>query len=104
MTKLHQVVLINRNLTVKVPEDQYILDVVEAAGQKPPVGCRYGACITCTARLIQGKVEHSKAIGLKPAQLAKGYVLLCVASPRSDCRFEVGVESQKDLYANPFKG
>jgi ferredoxin len=30
-------------------------------------------------------------------------VLLCVASPRSDCRFEVGVESQAALYPNPFK-
>lgn len=104
MTKLHQVVLANRNLTLEVAEDQYILNAVEATGQKLPVGCRYGACITCAARLIRGDVEQSKAVGLKPSQAAKGYVLLCIASPRSDCQFEVGVESQKDLYINPFKG
>jgi ferredoxin len=43
-------------------------------------------------------------VALKPAQEAMGYVLLCIASPRSDCVFEVGVECQDDLYINPFKG
>ncbi len=104
MKKIYQVELVNRNITVEVAQDQYILNAVEAAGQKLPVGCRYGACITCAARLIQGKVDQSKAVGLKSSQAAKGYVLLCIASPRSDCQFEVGVESQKDLYLNPFKG
>jgi ferredoxin len=103
MKKTYQVQLINRNLVVEVAEDQYILEAVEAAGQKLPVGCRYGVCATCAARLLKGEVEQSQAVGLKPAQAAKGYVLLCIASPRSDCRFGVGVESQADLYVNPFK-
>ncbi len=103
MKKTYQVQLINRNLTIEVAEDQYILEAVEAAGQKLPVGCRYGICTTCAARLLKGKVEQSQAVGLKPTQAAKGYVLLCIASPRSDCQFEVGVESQAGLYINPFQ-
>ncbi len=103
MKKTYQVQLINRNLVIEVAEDQYILEAIEAAGQKLPVGCRYGVCTTCAARLLKGKVEQSQAVGLKPAQVAKGYVLLCIASPRSDCQFEVGVESQAGLYINPFK-
>jgi len=103
MKKTYQVQLINRNLVIEVTEDQYILEAVEAAGQKLPVGCRYGVCTTCAARLLKGKVEQSQAVGLKPAQVAKGYVLLCIASPRSDCQFEVGVESQAGLYINPFQ-
>ena len=102
--KVHQIKLVNRNLTVAVAEDEYILATVEAAGQKLPVGCRYGVCATCAARLLQGEVEQSQAVGLKPEQIAKGYVLLCIASPRSDCQLEVGVESQQELYVNPFKG
>ena len=103
--KTYQVELINRNKTVvEVAENQYILDAVEASGLRLPVGCRYGACITCAARLIEGEVEQSKAVALKPAQEAMGYVLLCIAYPRSDCKFEVGVECQDELYINPFKG
>jgi ferredoxin len=103
--KRYQVELINRDRKViEVAEDQYILDAVESAGMRLPVGCRYGACITCAARLIEGEVEQSKAVALKPAQEALGYVLLCIAYPRSDCKFEVGVECQDALYINPFKG
>jgi ferredoxin len=103
--KTYQVELINRNKTVvEVAENQYILDAVEASGLRLPVGCRYGACITCAARLIEGEVDQFKAVALKPAQEAMGYVLLCIAYPRSDCKFEVGVECQDELYINPFKG
>lgn len=103
--KTYQIELINRHHTlIEVPENQSILDAVEATGLRLPVGCRYGACITCAARLIEGKVEQSQAVGLKPAQAAMGYVLLCIAYPRSDCKFEVGVECQSALYKNPFKG
>ncbi|HEY9671802.1 MAG TPA: 2Fe-2S iron-sulfur cluster-binding protein [Waterburya sp.] len=100
----YRIELINRhNTVIEVAENQYILDAVEATGLRLPVGCRYGACITCAARLIEGEVEQSKAVALKPAQEAMGYVLLCVASPCSDCKFEVGVECQDELYINPFK-
>jgi ferredoxin len=67
--KTYKVELINRsNFVVEVAEDEYILAAVEAAGLKLPVGCRYGACITCAARLVEGKVEQSKAVALKSAQ------------------------------------
>ncbi|MUG97657.1 2Fe-2S iron-sulfur cluster binding domain-containing protein [Scytonema sp. UIC 10036] len=103
--KAYKITLVNRNnFTLEVTGDRYILDAVEAAGLRLPVGCRYGACITCAARLIEGEVEQCQAIALKPAQEAMGYVLLCIAYPRSDCKFEVGVESQYKLYVNPFKG
>ncbi|MEH2069780.1 MAG: 2Fe-2S iron-sulfur cluster-binding protein [Nostoc sp.] len=103
--KSYRVQLVNRhNLVIEVAENQYILDAVEATGLRLPVGCRYGACITCAARLIEGKVDRSGAIALKSAQEAMGYVLLCIAYPRSDCKFEVGVECQDRLYINPFKG
>jgi ferredoxin len=102
--KFYQIELINRNHTIlEVAENQYILDAVEAIGLRLPVGCRYGACITCAARLIEGEVDQSQGVALKPVQEAMGYVLLCIAYPRSDCKFEVGVECQDKLYRNPFK-
>jgi ferredoxin len=100
----YQIELFNRDRwAIQVAEDQYILEAIEQAGLRLPVGCRAGVCITCAAKLIRGKVEQSRAIVLKPDQIQKGYVLLCIASPRSDCQFEVGLECQNDLYLNPFR-
>jgi ferredoxin len=104
VAKLHRVELVNRNTVLNVSETQTILDAAEQAGLRLPVGCRFGACITCAARLIQGEVEQSQAKCLTSKQIALGYVLLCIAYPRADCRFEVGAECQDALYVNPFKG
>lgn len=102
--KTYQIELLNRDsFTLEIAEDRYILEAVEQAGLPLPVGCRYGACITCAAKLISGKVDQLQAVCLKPEQIKAGYVLLCIAHARSHCQFEVGVECQKDLYLNPFK-
>ncbi len=104
MVKTYQVELFNRNhIVIDVAEDQTILDTVEQTGLRLPVGCRYGVCITCAAKLIQGTVDQSEARCLKPEQIAAGYVLLCIAYVKSDCKFEVGIECQNVLYQNPFK-
>ncbi len=101
----HRVELVNRGgIVIDVAPDVRILDEIEASGLRLPVGCRDGVCISCAAKLISGEVERSGERCLKPAQIAAGYVLLCVAYARSDCRLEVGIESQAALYPNPFKG
>ncbi|MBV8886217.1 MAG: 2Fe-2S iron-sulfur cluster binding domain-containing protein [Chroococcidiopsidaceae cyanobacterium CP_BM_RX_35] len=102
--KAYQVELINRDqFTIEVRENQTILKALEQAGMHLPMGCRYGACITCAAKLIQGEVDQAQQRCLKPAQLAAGFVLLCIAYPRSNCQFKVGRECQNPLYINPFK-
>ena len=99
----HQVTLANRGGRVySVGEDQQILAALEAAGEVLPVGCRYGGCVTCAAKLVSGEVDQREGRALKPWQLERGYVLLCIAQPRSDCVLEVGVESHGQLYRNPF--
>jgi len=102
--KTYTIELVRSGITIDVTPDQTILDAIEQFGLRLPVGCRYGACITCAAKLIQGEVDQSAQLCLKPEQIAAGYVLLCVAYARSDCKFEVGYESQSALYINPFKG
>ena len=82
--------------------DEVILDALEDQGVVLPYGCRYGGCITCAAKLIDGDVDQSEGVALNGRQLADGYVLLCVARPKSDCTFDVGVESHDKLYRNPF--
>lgn len=88
---------------VEASGEETLLDTLEAAGLRLPYGCRYGACVTCAARLLDGTVEQSEGTALKPTQKAAGYVLLCIARPHSDCVIEVGATCQKELFTNPFK-
>jgi len=104
MTRSHSVTLVNRGgRTAAVREDQSILEAFESLGEALPVGCRYGACVTCAARLVEGQVDQSRGKALKQARKDEGFVLLCIAQPRSACKLLVGVESQAGLYKNPFR-
>jgi len=99
----HKITFQNRqNETLEVGENEAILDVFEAAGWVLPVACRYGGCITCAAKMISGSVRQPKGTAINKRQSQDGYVLLCVARPKEDCVFEVGVESHNTLYQNPF--
>lgn len=99
----YSVVVRNRGgQRVVVDGDRPLLDALEAAGLVLPFGCRYGGCISCAAKLVSGEVDQREGTALKPWQLERGYVLLCVARPQSDCVLEVGVESQDQLFRNPF--
>ena len=97
-----KVTLRNRGLVLEVGAEEAILDAVEAAGFVLPVGCRYGGCITCAARLLEGKVRQPNGTALNRRQSQAGYVLLCVARPVADCVLDVGVESHGALFVNPF--
>ncbi|MGI9414818.1 MAG: 2Fe-2S iron-sulfur cluster-binding protein [Hyphomicrobiales bacterium] len=101
---VYKVTLANRGgREIEVWDDETILDAAEDQGEVLPYACRYGGCVTCAARLVSGIVDQSDGVALKPDQIEDGYVLLCVAQPRSDCVFKVGVESHDTLYRNPFK-
>ena len=67
-----------------------------------PYGCKYGGCITCAAKLVEGSVDQRAQVALNNRQIKNGYVILCVARATSDCVLEVGVESHNNLYRNPF--
>ena len=80
-----------------------LLVALEKRGVSLPYGCRYGGCISCAAKLLAGEVDQSGGVALNGRQINDGYVLLCVARPRSDCTLDVGVESHDKLYRNPFQ-
>ncbi len=90
------------NAVYHVSRGKPLLDSLRAAGVDLPYGCRYGGCITCAAKLIEGDVDQRAQVALNNRQLAAGYVILCVARPLTDCTFEIGVESHDKLYRNPF--
>ena len=100
----YKVELRNSGVTLEVADDQPIYQAALTAGIQLPIGCDYGGCITCAARLVSGKVKQPGATALNKRQSKAGYILLCVARPASDCVVDDGVESHDQLYVNPFSG
>ena len=86
-----------------VEADKPLLVSLEEQGLSLPYGCRYGGCISCAAKLLDGKIDQSEGVALNGRQIRDGYVLLCVGRPLGDCTLEVGVESHDRLYRNPFQ-
>ncbi|MEL6999286.1 MAG: 2Fe-2S iron-sulfur cluster-binding protein [Pseudomonadota bacterium] len=99
----HRIELRNRSgAVIECRGDEPIYDACLREGYQLPIACAYGGCITCAARLVEGKVRQPGGTALNKRQSQAGYVLLCVAQPKTDCVLEVGVESHGDLYQNPF--
>ncbi|MDJ0509635.1 MAG: 2Fe-2S iron-sulfur cluster-binding protein [Crocosphaera sp.] len=75
------------NKTIKVASGEYILDIAEMRGIKHPCSCRAASCFDCLGKVISGNIEQTEKAEsfLKPDELDQGYVLLCAASPTSDC-------------------
>ena len=53
-------------------------------GLNLPFGCMGGACTTCKARLVQGKVKMEDHSSLSPEEVEQGWILTCQAVPLSD--------------------
>lgn len=57
----------------------------EQGGIDWPSSCRNGTCRTCIGQLTQGEVRYEiDWPGLSAEEMAQGYVLPCVAYPRSE--------------------
>lgn len=104
MSQTYRVELRNAKITLEVDSDTPIYQAALDRGIQLPIGCNYGGCITCAAKLISGRVRQPGATALNQRQSKAGYILLCVARPKSDCVIEEGVESHDQLYLNPFSG
>ena len=102
MTK-HTVTITNRdNSKYEVDNRRPLLDALREQGVDLPYGCKYGGCITCAAKLTSGEVNQKRQVALNNRQINDGYVIMCVARAKTDCTFEIGVESHDKLYRNPF--
>ncbi|NWF57947.1 MAG: 2Fe-2S iron-sulfur cluster binding domain-containing protein [Fischerella sp.] len=78
--------------TLQVPENETILSVADAAGLELPSSCHAGVCTTCAGQIKSGTVDQTDGMGVSPELQKQGYVLLCVAYPRSDLKIETEKE------------
>lgn len=64
-------------IELPVPEGATILDVLVKAKHDPPYSCTAGACSTCMAKLINGKVKMEACYALDDEEVKAGYILTC---------------------------
>lgn len=86
--------------TIQVPADKTILEVADEAGLDLPSSCHAGVCTTCAAQILEGTVDQSEGMGVSPELQQQGYVLLCVAHPRSDLK--IATEKEETVYKLQF--
>lgn len=65
-----------------------ILDLAEGNGIEIEYECRQGFCGTCKVKLLSGEVEMDIEDGLEDDDREEGFILTCVAVPKSDIVLE----------------
>jgi CDP-4-dehydro-6-deoxyglucose reductase len=84
--KEHTVRVEPHGRSVRVREDQPVLEAALGAGLNLPHSCKSGHCSSCRARLLQGEFRYPgvRPPGLTVEEERNGNILLCQARPLTD--------------------
>ncbi len=93
----YQVRLISKkegfDTTVECDEETTIIDAAEEAGIELPFSCHSGACSSCVGKVVEGEINQDDQSFLDDEQMEKGFALLCVTYPRSNCTIKTHQEA-----------
>jgi ferredoxin-NADP reductase len=74
-----EVVLARSELTVDVPPDRSILEVVEDAGIPVLSSCAEGTCGTCETAVLEGLPDHRDSVLSEEERAANDCMMICVS-------------------------
>lgn len=78
-----EVVCEQSGLTLTVPPEKSILEVLSEAGIEVPRSCEQGICGTCECRVISGEVDHRDSILSSAERAANQTMMTCVSRAKS---------------------
>ncbi len=76
--------LYGEEFKITVEPDETILTAAMRQGYDPPFSCQIGACSTCRAKLLSGKVHMDERDALTDEEIEMGYILTCQSHPLTD--------------------
>jgi len=82
--KPFELVLARSGLTLTVPADRSVFDVVQEAGVSVLGSCHEGICGTCEQVVLEGEVDHRDSILSEDEQESNESMMICVSRCRSD--------------------
>ncbi len=77
--KLFRIVLTRSGITLDVPADKSVLEVLEENGFSVPFSCREGQCGTCTQRVLEGVPDHRDYVLSDAERAANDCMQICVS-------------------------
>jgi ferredoxin-NADP reductase len=82
------IILKTRNERFECGADETILKAAQRAGVRWPFSCASGVCGTCRTRKLSGEIDMNQGGGLRPREVAQGWMLPCCSKPRSDLELD----------------
>jgi tetrachlorobenzoquinone reductase len=73
-------------VTLTVPEDRTVLDILNEAGIEVPCSCQQEICGTCETRVISGDVDHCDSILSSAERTANETMMTCVSRAKAGSR------------------
>ena len=78
-----ELVLQRSGLTLTVPADRTVFEVVEDAGVSVLGSCLEGVCGTCETEVVDGDVDHRDSVLNADERAANEFMMICVSRCRS---------------------